>query len=190
MSKVTFIPKVLYDNLFFIARWLAVLTGPRNWICMEWPLELGENPLLHFKILCFFGYFSVGLLWGPSSCEMPTPCSDLLLCLDSVAYSIPPSLCNHLYTTGMGATHLSRYCLSLISLLPAMIFFTVGVAEGTITPRVPNSFSQNLPVIMTLRVWALWGRRRDIGILLFIVFVVDSAAFLVAGVLTRQTKCQ
>lgn len=43
---------------------------------------------------------------------------------------------------------------------------------------------------MTIRVWALWGRRRDVGILLLIMAIADSAATIAANALFAQPGCQ
>lgn len=57
--------------------------------------------------------------------------------------------------------------------------FGIAVAEGVRSLSLPNQFLPNSLVIMTIRVWALWGRRKDIGILLIVMSIVDIAATVV-----------
>lgn len=60
--------------------------------------------------------------------------------------------------------------------------FGILVAESMsvlFLQHVARSLTCTFSAILTIRVWALWGRRKDIGILLILVSVVDFSASLV-----------
>lgn len=51
-------------------------------------------------------------------------------------------------------------------------------------------FLPGISVIMTIRVWALWGRRRDIGILLLTMVIVGIAVSCTTYTLLGSSRCK
>lgn len=75
--------------------------------------------------------------------------------------------------------------------LLALSMFGILVAECAVILTLLGNYSPNVSVIMTIRVWALWGRRRDIGTLLLIVGVGGAIASLVTYTLFAQPhRCE
>jgi len=77
--------------------------------------------------------------------------------------------------------------------LPALTVLGLAASESKFSPPslVSGCVNWQLPVILTLRTWAVWNRNRRLAIILLVLFtLIEGSSFVAISIYSNSVKCR